>query len=173
MHSRCAAEGKTLEGKCRAHIHNQGEGQLSSTQSRVRARRTVDAFCGLGGAAATLLCALALAIVPSAARAGTTGYCGNHPGYGWLSPGGGCEGPAHSLRQSRADHLDGSTMLVGAGATDLSLHAYGSVVYDTDGSVCHSYSGLNTLYADAYNNSGVYSQLVEGTEYWGSEPACP
>jgi hypothetical protein len=147
---------------------------VGSPQSRLCTRRIVDAFRGVSVAALTLLCALALAVVvPSSARAGTTGYCGNHPGYGWLAPGGGCEGPAHSLRQSRADHLDGSTLLVGTGAKDLTLAPYGSIVYDSDGSVCHSYSGANVLYADAYNNSAVYSQLVEGTEYWGSEPACP
>jgi hypothetical protein len=50
---------------------------------------------------------------------------------------------------------------------------YGSWVYATDGWICHSYSGNNVLYPVAQNWSGVYSQVVQGLSYWGSEPACP
>ncbi len=105
------------------------------------------------------------------AEAGTDNYCGVAIGY--LAPGGSCRGPNHSLRGNAVSHNAGATSIVGAGASLPGGGAYGSIIYDSDGYVCHSYSGANVLTPIGQNGSATYSQIIDGLSYWGVDGPCP
>lgn len=109
----------------------------------------------------------ALAVAPASAEAGAETYCWNK----WVAAGGTCPGDRHSLRQNWAQNYAGDqSKSVAAAAKDVNFNMYGSWVYGY-GSVCHSYSGQNLLYP--YIMAAQVGQYMGGTQYYGSESACP
>lgn len=124
--------------------------------------KTLSPRCALLLAALLVSCFSTSLAKPAPAAAGVDLYCDNILVYGLSS----CTGDRHSLRQSRAYASFSNGYIVGAAAV-----GYAGTVFGVN-YACHSYSGANLLYPEAYNPQSD-NIVMDGMSLYGDEPACP